>query len=344
MTSSKRYIRSVRSSSSRASITGDTPFTLRYIVATVGLLTAALLPYPAVAQICAAELCACQPPIIEVTLDYSMSCEDANIEVGPGTGVEKFECTTEADPGTDITEFVPVTRVIRFDIVEYGQNDQAVTQDGRFGFNDFPSGTKIAYSGLQSFGAPITRESLPKRILWTFRALNGQSKAFNFAWSITFSNDCGVFPVLSEGQIPGLGSITSVTRPEADLCPLAESAIPTDVPSLAPSDMPSKVPSNAPSMVPSSTPSSGKGRSKGSPSSSGKGGSGKGSREGGEGSSSSAGKGGSGKGGGRISVSAGKERSGKGGSGEGGVGVSGKGGSGKGGADEGRKLNRISAF
>lgn len=111
-------------------------------------------------------------------------------------------------------------------ILEIGQDGApaAVAQET----GDFRNGDSVTYTSISLEGAVAPRA-------FQLRALgrNEAGEPLVLQWAVTYSNNCGVFPVLEINDSIGWTIFTGLARPIAMICPAA--ALPTDFPTTSPS-------------------------------------------------------------------------------------------------------------
>jgi hypothetical protein len=158
------------------------------------------------------DQCACFPSTYTFVLDLAQTCAETSL---PNSGIDDTTCSVlPADPNTDSGNMIP-TRVSALTIRELGQNLGTIltteididtsfisgktltytsfvgTQEGlntNVQFNTFPRGLELEISGLNLFGQTIVNR-----------------------FTIDFSNACGIFPVVEEGDQIGWVNFVSIS-------------------------------------------------------------------------------------------------------------------------------------
>jgi len=138
-------------------------------------------------QISGTELCACSPRVYELTFDFSLECEPINIDMDNG-GIDDATCLVAGFDNVNVTDRIPVA-VSSVQLIELGQDGApaAVAQET----GDFRDGDSITYTSISFEGAVAPRA-------FQVRALgrNAAGEPLVLQWAVTYTNNCGVFPVL----------------------------------------------------------------------------------------------------------------------------------------------------
>lgn len=143
-------------------------------------------------------LCACQPTTYTFILNFDQLCSDQNIE---GPGIFDTECFINSSDGENITDTRPVA-VSSIRILELNQDLLPLVQTPFSG--SFVNGTNITYTSI--LAAPpssLDPENVPAGFQMVLIGRNAQDQFIGNTWIILYSNECGVFPVLREGQRGG---------------------------------------------------------------------------------------------------------------------------------------------
>ena len=146
------------------------------------------------------DICACQPSVYEFTLDFELTCDD--LDVG-GPGISDTTCLTElrGQEDQDGADLVPVT-VSQVSIFELDQNLDVIAQTVKTG--SFLSGSTFTYTSIIATEPDMLNpNSLPRGIQLVFIGNNAMDQAVVNTFAILYNNDCGVFPLLREGQVAG---------------------------------------------------------------------------------------------------------------------------------------------
>jgi hypothetical protein len=152
------------------------------------------------AQLIGTDICGCQPATYTFTLDFSLTCEETSVE---GPGINDTACLTdirgqEEAPPEDL---VPVS-VQNVQIFELDQNLKVVAQTVRTG--TFASGDTFTYTSIIStFGDTLNPVMLPRGLQLVISGVNDKEQSVINTYIIVYTNNCGVFPVLTEGMTAG---------------------------------------------------------------------------------------------------------------------------------------------
>jgi hypothetical protein len=154
------------------------------------------------------NLCACQPATYTMTFNFTLRCEDNNV-TGPGI-LPPPGCITEVR-GQEVinqTELVPIS-VKSIQIYELDQNLQVVAQTYLEG--NYLDGSSFTYTSIIATQTDqLTSTSLPGGYQLSITGLNDQEQVVLQTYFIRYTNDCGIFPVLVEGQTAGWTIFVSV--------------------------------------------------------------------------------------------------------------------------------------
>lgn len=150
------------------------------------------------------DLCTCQPGTLTLTIDYALTCEDRTILTGD-PGVEEAQCLTFSRSDPMVTDPVPVSveSVLIFEL------------DARLGIltttnitESFASGDTITY---ESFAVTDTDAVLsgvvPHALQVTINGFNEAGDDLTNSYVIIYTNECDIYPVLTEGSTIGWSSL-----------------------------------------------------------------------------------------------------------------------------------------
>ncbi|KAG7354137.1 hypothetical protein IV203_003493 [Nitzschia inconspicua] len=197
------------------------------------------------------ELCSCAPNTYEFTLDFALFCPPVNITVGDAVAATTCMVSPFGDPS--VIDLIPVV-VTSIDILELNRNLRIMMQENIAG--NFSDGDTFQYTSYAALpGEIVNPEDLPRAIQVNIIGVNANDEPIINVYLITFTNNCGSYPVLFEGQSAGWTRFSDLGPPDRDLCPLVPSDAPTTTPDTpAPSPFPSSSPTDTPVIDP--TPSS----------------------------------------------------------------------------------------
>jgi hypothetical protein len=174
----------------------------------VFFLIVEVLLRPVSAQV-GVELCACFPSVYTFVLEFDQLCEETSI---PGAGVDQTSCSvTPADASAEFSDEVPVA-VSSIDVLELGLNLGVIATTQVTG--SFRSGDSFTYSSVVSTPEGIDmvteRGVFPGGLQLNINGRNALDEFITNVWVIVFTNDCGIFPVISEGDQIGWTKFVSV--------------------------------------------------------------------------------------------------------------------------------------
>ena len=133
-------------------------------------------------------ICGCQPSEYVFQLNFSSPC--ALDAFGP-EGIEAQGCRIDTD-ATDTT-YVSVRTVFIY------EEDQNGAEAGRrLATGLFDEGAEIVYQSAILLNTNVTNP--PKILEVVLRGTNSQQEPITSRWSVTFTNECDVFPVIRGGE------------------------------------------------------------------------------------------------------------------------------------------------
>jgi hypothetical protein len=159
------------------------------------------------AQLIGTDICGCQPATYTFTFDFNLTCDDKDVA---GPGINKTDCKTEIRGQEEVpdAELVPVI-VQNVQIFELDQNLQVSAQTVRVG--TFDDGSNFTYTSvISTMPDQLNPASLPRGLQLVITGLNDKAEVTVQNYIITYTNDCGVFPVLTEGETVGWTILVSV--------------------------------------------------------------------------------------------------------------------------------------
>jgi hypothetical protein len=142
-------------------------------------------------------LCGCQPAVYEITLSFNVSCAESNVA---GPGIADTACVESREGNEPVEDFTPVI-LTDIQFLELNQNLQTIQQEPRIG--PFRDGDVVSYSSVLNVLTDFDEISLPRAFQMVLRGFNQFDQAIIVTWVITYANDCGIFPLLFEGQRMG---------------------------------------------------------------------------------------------------------------------------------------------
>lgn len=165
----------------------------------IGLLVPFLATAQTQSQEIGVDICACSPGTYEFTLDFSLFCPPVNITLGDA--VTDTSCLVSPFGDPDVADLIPVA-VQSIDILELDQNLQISVQENIAG--SFGDGDTFQYTSIAALpGEIVNPEDLPRAIQLNIIGVNQLDEPIINVYLIIFSNNCGRYPVLFEGQYAG---------------------------------------------------------------------------------------------------------------------------------------------
>lgn len=208
-------------------------------------------------EISSVELCACSPRVYEFTFDFSLECEPLNVDLESG-GIVDASCLVSGFDDLNVTDLVPVA-VSSVQVIEIGKDGTPISIAQEKG--DFRDGGTFTYTSASFEGAVAPRAFQVRAI-----GRNEAGEPLVLQWAVTYSNNCGVFPVLQIDDSIGWTIFTGLAEPLELVCPEIKTPAPTfgdvvydttEEPSTPyPTHLPTKAPSFPPSPGPSMPPAS----------------------------------------------------------------------------------------
>lgn len=177
---------------------------MRWLI-NLGLLIS-LFRYTADAQVIGVDICACSSTTYEFTLDFDLTCPPVNITRGDVIAATTCLVSPFGDP--EVTDLVPVS-VQNIDILELNQNLQISVQENIAG--SFGDGDTFQYTSIAALpGEIVDPVDIPRAIQLNIIGVNKFDEPIINVYLITFTNNCGRFPVLFEGQYAGWTVFVSI--------------------------------------------------------------------------------------------------------------------------------------
>ena len=154
---------------------------------------------PVAAQI-GVDQCACFPSIYTIVLDLAQTCAQTSL---PSSGIESTTCSVLSESGAVLSGNVPVS-VSEITVFELGQDLATIVTEPIPG-NTFTTGTTFFYLsksvGTQDgLDTSIASGTFPRGLELHLRGLNLFNEIIINRFTIVFSNECDVFPVVQRGD------------------------------------------------------------------------------------------------------------------------------------------------
>ena len=153
------------------------------------------------------EICDCAPNSFEFTLDFSLACPPVSSALGDGVGF--FYCNISPFDGNSfvnsaVTDLVPVS-VQSIEFLEFDKNENSFASVATRG-GDYKDGDTISFvskvSTIQNYFLEAIQLNMYGR--------NKDGEEIINVYQIIFTNACGAYPVLSEGQSIGWTRFVSI--------------------------------------------------------------------------------------------------------------------------------------
>jgi hypothetical protein len=149
------------------------------------------------------NICSCSPPTYEFTLDFSLSCDDSQLD---GQGISDFECVIAPfQTGANI-DLTPAS-VETIDFVEFDQALGRLAESSLF--QQFLDGQSFTYTATTADPGSVMMPTVPRALQVTMLAQNSIGQPLLMTWLITFSNSCNDFPVINVGNRVGWTTFVS---------------------------------------------------------------------------------------------------------------------------------------
>jgi hypothetical protein len=169
------------------------------------------------------DLCACQPAVYSVRLQFNLTCSDATITAGL-PGIEDTTCIVDKSTDVNLTDFVP-TMINEIQFFETDQEGNIVQQN--LFADGYVDGDVLEYTSfLLSDATAINAVSLPSALSVFATGQNAAGEPIINTWAIEFTNDCAVHPVLTAGQRIGWTVFVSVTDSQRNIIAAADHDVP----------------------------------------------------------------------------------------------------------------------
>jgi len=136
-----------------------------------------------------ADICACQPGSYDIVLDFSLQCENRNVE---GPGIEETACSVEP----------PIVEASKIQIAELDQSLQVIEESQITILDTFLDGDKVTYKSIINTldSKSLTPKQIPRGLQISVTGVNADGAELISAWVVLFTNDCDSFPVIESGM------------------------------------------------------------------------------------------------------------------------------------------------
>jgi hypothetical protein len=173
------------------------------------LLATFVLVHSASAQIIGVDLCACQPSVITFKLNFTITCDDSTVV--PGSGINDTACLVDTRGNNEnITDEVP-TYVSLVQIQELGEGPIYAVLGLTEYTDGYYNGDEITYTSIvETKPDSINASTIPRGFQVAITGLNANEETLVQTWAITYTNDCGIFPLLTVGEQIGWSVFVSI--------------------------------------------------------------------------------------------------------------------------------------
>jgi hypothetical protein len=150
------------------------------------------------AQSIGVDVCGCSPRTFSFVLDFSLSCPPTNIT--SGAGVAAVSCLIS--PFGASTEDLRPLVVESISVLELDQSNNVLVEERIDG--KLLDGEEFSYTSVLNNDEIMTgSEQIPRALQMTINGRNLEGVILLHVFIITYSNECGVIPVVQDGHSAG---------------------------------------------------------------------------------------------------------------------------------------------
>jgi hypothetical protein len=160
------------------------------------LLLLSSLFLPASSQTVGVDICACQPATYEFVLDFDLTCANDTI-LGPSPGINVTACRVTTDRNLNVTDLKPVV-VTEIKILELNQALDIIATTPYEG--EYFDGDVFQYTSVIATENITRPEDVPRALQMTITGRNAIEQDLVNFWLIIFDNNCGIYPVVLDGE------------------------------------------------------------------------------------------------------------------------------------------------
>jgi hypothetical protein len=171
------------------------------------------------------DQCACFPSTYTFMLDLGQLCSQTSL---PSSGIESTTCSVLSESGTVLNNMVP-TSVSEITVHELGQTLGTGIFPTQIPGTSFITGDSFTYTSSsvgtqEGLNTSIASGVFPRGLQLQLRGINLFSEIVDNNFTIVFSNECDVFPVVQEGD--QIGWVKFVSISSLSMCVLSSRCVP----------------------------------------------------------------------------------------------------------------------
>jgi len=159
-------------------------------------------------------VCGCSSSTYTFVLDFGLSCSPQNITTG--SGVSSVSCLISPF-GAPTTNLDPVI-IDSISIIELDQFNNVIVETRING--EFLNGDSFSYSSILNNPDDITSSrQIPKSLQLNLNGKNKEGIMLINVFVLQFSNECGIYPIIQNGESVGWSVFSQMTGPMLRFCP-----------------------------------------------------------------------------------------------------------------------------
>jgi hypothetical protein len=143
------------------------------------------------------DVCGCSASTYVFVLDFDLSCPPTNISLG--SGVQSVSCLISPF-GAPTTKIAPIV-LDSVSILELDQNNNVLVEERMNG--ELVNGDSFSYSSIVNDREVTSIQNIPSVLQLNLSGRNEDGVMLMNVFFIRFSNECGVTPVIQEGESAG---------------------------------------------------------------------------------------------------------------------------------------------
>jgi len=174
-------------------------------------------------------ICGCSSSTYTFVLDFGLSCATQNITIG--SGVSSVSCLISPF-GAPTTNLDPVL-IDSISVIELDQFNNVIVEERIKG--DFLNGDSFSYSSILNNpddDITISSRQIPRALQLNLNGKNKEGIMLLNVFVLQFSNECGVYPIIQNGDSVGWSIFSQMTGPMLEFCPTRSFSPSSDKPSL----------------------------------------------------------------------------------------------------------------